>query len=473
VTEAGSRRLTLAATVLGSSLAFIDASVVVVALPTIATDLRFGLAGEQWVFLSYSLALAALYLPAGAVGDRSGRRETFIAGVVGFALASALAGAAPTGSVLIVARVLQGVAGAFLTTNSLALLRESYGAESGRAVGLWTAFTSVATIGGPPLGGVIVQWASWRWIFFINLPLAAAAIALAHRGRCPPLEQERVGRLDIPGAALAALGFGMLTYGLVEGANHSFGSVWWAFPIAVLALAAFGAVERRVAEPMLPFALFRDRNFAFANLETLLVYGALGGLFFFFTIYLQFLGFSPLAAGLANVPGSVVMILLAAPFGRYADKHGPRVLLTIGPLLIGASLVLFSFMSERADFWRFGAPGLGLFALGLSMMVAPITSTALSSAPGRFAGIASGVNQTAARIGNLLAVATIGLVVLLVFHANGGARSATPLARGQHDPKLRSASEEAFRAAMLVAAGLAFAGAAVGAAGISNRESQA
>lgn len=335
---------------------------------------------------------------------------------------------------------------------------------------MWTAFTSVATIGGPPLGGVIVEWASWRWIFLVNLPLAAAAIALARRGRCRQLEQHRVGRLDLPGAALAALGFGMLTYGIVEGADRGFGAVWWAFPVAVVALAAFGAVERRVAEPMLPFALFRRRNFAFANLETLLVYGAIGGLFFFFTIYLQFLGFSPLEAGLANVPGSVVMILLAARFGRLADEHGPRVLLTLGPFLIGCGLVLFSFMAERDDFWRFGVAGLGLFSLGLSMVVAPITATALSSAPARFGGIASGLNQTASRLGNLLAVAAIGFVVLLVFHANGGTREAAPLAQGQHDPQLRSASVDAFRAAMLVAAGLAFAGAAVGAAGISNGE---
>src|SRR6266487_4801732 len=256
VTEERRRRLTLAATVLGSSLAFIDASVVVVALPTIQHDLRFSLVGEQWVFLAYSLALASLYLPAGAVGDRSGRRETFMAGIAGFAAASALAGAAPNGGVLLAARGLQGVAAAFVATNSLALLRESYGAEAGRAVGLWTAFTSVATLGGPPLGGVIVQTVSWRWIFFINLPLAAAAVVLAHQGQCRQLEQHRVGRLDVPGAALAAAGFGMLTYGMVSGAAHGFGGVWWTFVAAAVALAAFVEVERRVAEPMLPFTLF-------------------------------------------------------------------------------------------------------------------------------------------------------------------------------------------------------------------------
>ena len=465
------RRLTLAATVLGSSLAFIDASVVVVALPTIQHDLHFSLVGEQWVFLAYSLTLASLYLPAGAVGDRGGRRETFIAGIAGFALASVLAGAAPTGAVLIAARALQGVAAAFLATNSLALLRETYGANAGRAVGLWTAFTSVATLGGPPLGGVIVEWVSWRWIFFINLPLAVAAIFLAQQGRCPQLAKHRVGRLDVPGAALAAAGFGMLTYGMVEGAAHGFGTVWWAFAVAAGALAGFAVVERRAAEPMLPFALFRSRNFVLANLETFVVYGALGGMFFFFTIDLQFLGFSPAAAGLANVPGSVVMILFSSRFGRLADEHGPRLLLSVGPVLVACGMVLFSFMREKTDFWVFGVPGLVVFSFGLSMVVAPITSTALSSAPEHFSGIAAGFNQTVSRLGNLLAVAVLGLVVLVVYQSNGGSHG-VPLARGQHDLQLRSASMDAFRVAMIVSAGLALAGAVIAALGISNADAR-
>ena len=465
------RQLTLAATVLGSSLAFIDASVVVVALPTIERDLGFGLAGEQWVYLAYSLALAALYLPAGAIGDRMGRRETFAVGIVGFAAASALAGAAPDAAVLIVARALQGIAGAFVTTNSLALLRETYGREAGRAVGLWTSFTTVATVGGAPVGGAIVQWISWRWIFFINLPVAAAAVYFALAGRCPQLERHRVGRLDLPGAGLAAAGFGALTYAMVAGADHGFGSVWWAFVLAGVALAGFVAVERRVAEPMLPFDLFRRRNFAFANVETFLVYGSLGGMFFFFTIYLQFLGFSPLAAGLVNVPGSLVMIVLAPRFGRYADEHGPRLMLTAGPALLGCGTLLWSFIEDRAGFWRFGVPGLALTSLGLAALVAPITSTALSSAPDRFSGIASGVNSTLSRLGNLLAVAVLGFVVLLVFKANGGSHG-VPIARGQTESALRSASVDAFRVAMLIATGLAFAGAAVAALGISNAEAR-
>ncbi len=472
LTEETRRRLTLAACVIGSSLAFIDATVVIVALPTIREDLGFGLAGQQWVFLSYSLALAALYLPAGAVGDRWGRREVFMAGAAGFALASALAGMAPNGSTLIGARVLQGVAGAFLTTNSLALIREVYGREAGRAVGLWTSFTSVATIAGPPVGGALVEW-SWRSIFYLNLPLAAAAVALALVGRCRQQVAHRVGVLDVPGAALAAIGFGALTYGMVEGAERGFAGYWWAFALAVTALAAFLVVERRSREPMLPLGLFRRRNFAAANLETFFVYAALSGVLLFWTLYLQFLGFTPFEAGLLNIPTSVVMILLAARMGALADRHGPRLFLSAGPVLIGLGMLLFLPMDERREFWTFGIAGICLFAFGLACVVAPITSTALSSAPERYAGVASGVNSTVSRVGGLLAVAVIGLVITLVFDASAGQADAVPLARGQDDPELRAASIDAFRAGMTLAALLAFVGAAVAAVGISNDEARA
>jgi EmrB/QacA subfamily drug resistance transporter len=464
------RRLTLAATTLGSSLAFIDATVVIVALPTIESDLDLGLAGQQWIFLSYSLALAALYLVGGAVGDRYGRRDVFIAGAAGFALASVLAGAAPNEWVLILARTLQGVAGAFLTTNSLALLRGVYGDDAGRAIGLWTSFTSVATIAGPPVGGALVEWVSWRWIFFINLPLAGLTVLLAHLGRCDERTDVRVGRLDLPGATLAALGFGFLTYGLVDGAENGFGHVWWAFPLAGVSLAAFVVVENRTKEPMLPFGLFRRRNFAVANAETFLVYAGLYGFFVFFTLYLQFLGFTPFETGLIEVPSSLVLILLAARFGALADRHGPRLYLTAGPALMGAGTLLFLLVTERSEFWTFGVVGYAIFSLGLAMMVAPITATALKSAPAEYAGIASGVNSTVSRLGSLIAVAVIGLVIALVFDARTDQSGAVPLAKDQEAPELRDASVAGFRAGMALAAGLTFAGAAVAAAGISNRE---
>jgi EmrB/QacA subfamily drug resistance transporter len=466
------RKLTLAATILGSSLAFIDATVVFVALPTMEEDLDLGLTGQQWIVLSYSLALASLYLVGGAVGDRWGRRPTFIAGAAGFAVASALAGAAPNGELLIVARTLQGVAGAFLTTNSLALIRAVYVEQAGRAIGLWTAFTSVATIAGPPIGGALVKWTSWRWIFFINLPLAVLTILLARIGRCDERGQLRVGRLDVPGAALAALSFGMLTYALVEGTDKGFAEVWWGFAIAALSVAAFVWVELRVDEPMLPFELFRRRNFAFANLECFVVYGALYGQLVYFQLYLQFLGFDPLEASLITIPGSVIMIALASRFGSLADKHGPRLYLTVGPLLVGIGILLILPVTERSDFWVAGTASVIVFAFGLAMLVAPITSAALKSAPSEYAGIASGVNSTVSRLGNLIAVALIGLVISLVFQAQISDEDAVPLEKDQRGAELRDASIDGFRAGMLLAAGLAFLGAGVAAVGISDREAR-
>jgi EmrB/QacA subfamily drug resistance transporter len=462
------RTLTLAATVVGSSLAFIDATVVFVALPTIAEDLDLGLTGQQWIVLSYSLALAALYLVGGAIGDRYGRRPTFIAGALGFALASAFAGFAPTGGMLILARTLQGIAGAFLTTNSLALLRGVYGDEAGRAIGLWTAFTSVATVAGPPVGGALVEWVSWRWIFFINLPLSVLTVVLAKAGECNEQKMLRVGRLDIPGAALAAIAFGTLTYGLVEGPDKGFADVWWAFAISAPALLGFCLVESRSKNAMLPFSLFRRRNFAMANLETFLVYGALYAQLIFVQLYLQFIGFSPFEAALLGLPASLIMIALAARFGKLADEHGPRLYLTVGPFLVGIGILLILPVTSRSDFWTWGFASVVVFAFGLAMLVAPITSTALKSAPAELAGIASGVNSTVSRLGNLIAVAAIGVVISLVYDSQ--VSFGEPLARHQVDPALRDASISGFRMGMLVAAGLAFAGAAVAALGIVNQE---
>ena len=454
------KQLTLAATILGSSLAFIDTTVVIVAMPTIERELDLGLAGQQWIFLAYSLTLAALYLTGGAVGDRYGRRQTFAAGVVGFALASALAGAAPGGALLIAARALQGVGGAFLTTNSLALLRATYGDEAGKAIGLWTAFTSVATLGGPLVGGALVEWVSWRWIFYLNLPLAAATVLLVYRGRTEEQATPRIGRLDLPGAVLAAAGFGSLTFSLVE-------QRWWALGIAVPLLALFLLVELRTATPMLPLQLFRRRNFAVANAQTFVVYGALYGFFVYFTIYVQFLGLSPFEAGLLNIPSSAALIVLAARFGALSDRHGPRWFLTGAPLLMAAGTLVFMLVDERGDLWTFGLAGIGLFALGLAALVAPITATALKAVPKDFAGVASGVNSTVSRLGSLIVVAVIGFVITMVF----GHDDAVPLAKDQAGSALGGDSVDAFRAGMLVSVGLAVVGAALGAA-VSNREAR-
>jgi EmrB/QacA subfamily drug resistance transporter len=463
------RKLTLAACIIGSSLAFIDATVVLVALPTIEADLDLGLSGQEWVFLSYSLALASLYLVAGSLGDRFGRRTAFVAGAAGFAVASALAGAAPNGTVLIVARALQGVAGAFLTTNSLALLRGIYGDQAGRAIGLWTAFTSIAAIGGPPVGGAIVEWTSWRWIFYINLPFAVVTVVLAHLGGAEEKRAPQAGRIDVPGAVLAALGFGTLTYGMVEGVDKGFGEVWWAFVIAAAALILFGVVERRSANPMLPFALFRKGNLAAANAETFLVYAALYGFLVYFTLYLQTIGFTPFQAGVITTPPSLVLILLATRFGALADKYGPRLFLAVGPALVAVGVLLSMLVSEKSDFWTAGVASLVVFSLGLAILVAPITATALKSAPSELAGVASGVNSTVSRLGSLTAVAIIGLVISLVFESQIDLPDAQPLTKNQSGPIL-AASVDSYRSGMLVAAGLALAGALVGALFVSNRE---
>jgi MFS family permease len=359
-----------------------------------------------------------------------------------------------------------------LTTNSLALLRGVYADQAGRAIGLWTAMTSVATIAAPPAGGALVEWASWRWIFFLNIPLAALTVLLARVGRCDERAELRLGRLDLPGAALAALGFGAVTYAMVEGADKGFGDYWWAFLVGVCSLVAFVAVERRVREPMLPFDLFKRRNFAVANLETFLVYASLYGFLVYFTLYLQFLGFTPFEAGLVNIPSSLVMILLAARFGALADRHGPRLYLTLGPVLTGTGTLLFLLVGERNDFWSWGIAALLLFSLGLAVFVAPITSTALKAAPSEYAGIASGVNSTVSRLGSLMAVAVIGLVISVVFSGRTDVKDAVPLGKNQRGAELRAASRDGFRAGMVLVAGLAFAGAAVAGAGISNREAR-
>ena len=456
---AARRRLVLVATILGSSIAFLDATVVNVALPTIERDLHLGLVGEQWIFVGYSLALAALYLPAGALGDRYGYVTTFVWGVVGFAAASILAGAAPSEEVLIGARLIQGVFGALLTPGSLALLRATYGKDAGRAIGSWTAWTGITTVAGPPVGGAIVEAASWRWIFFLNLPLAAVTVVavMAARDECRTEQQER--RLDVTGAVLAAVGIGALVWGLVEGPQRGFGdaSVIAGFAVSVLALATFVAVEARSRAPMLPLSLFRIRELAVANAATLFVYGALGGAGFYLVLFAQsVLGYSPFEAGFIVAPISLVLFLLASRFGRLADRIGPRPFLVGGPVLIGVGLVLLTRLNGGSGYWTDVLPPLLVFSVGLAATVPPITSTALKAAPSQLSGIASGVNTTVSRLGQLLAVALLGLVVTFVFDASG-----TPLQRNERDPHARAESTQAFQATMWGAAGLAFAGAAV------------
>jgi EmrB/QacA subfamily drug resistance transporter len=451
------RTLVLIATVLGSSMAFVDATVVNVALPTVGRDFGMGLAGRQWVFLAYSLPLASLYLPAGGIADRLGRRRIFLAGTLGFALASLLAGAAPDAAVLLAARALQGAFGAFLAVASLSLLRATYGADSGRAVGLWSAWSGIATIIGPPLGGALTQWVSWRLVFLINLPFAVGAYLLAVRATDPePRHPIDPGKLDLPGGVLFTIAFGTLTYALTE-------KRYWLLAVAAAALAAAVWRERRAADPMLPLGMFRDRAFAAAAAETLLVYAALAGGTFFLILYLQgVVGYSPLQSSLPTLPISFLLLFLAGKFGALADRQGPRLYLTVGPALLAVGMLVWALVTRPSQWWLIAIGSL-VFAFGLAMIVAPITTAALSNAPESLAGAAAGVSNTMARVGGLIAIALIGLVVQLVYTGPG-----TPLtSSARRDPSIH-----AFRAAMIASAALAAAGSLIALFGFASRTSR-
>ena len=462
------RRWILVATIIGSSMTFIDGTVVNIALPTIGRDLNAGLAAQQWVMLSYSLAVASLYIVSGALGDRYGRWSLFVAGVAGFAIASALAGIAPNTWTLVAARVLQGVTGALLTTNSLALLRATYAADSGRAVGLWTAWSGIGAMIGPPVGGLLVEYASWRWIFFINLPGAALALVMAFAGRGLEQPSAEVRPVQWTGAAAIAVTFGALTFGLIEGAQAGFGQVWPAFVVALIGLGLLVAVERRSETPLLPTELLRQRVFVVANVYTLLVYAALGGSTFYLALYLQSaaVGYTPARASLIFLPISIVMFLLAPRFGRLADRDGPRRYLTFAPLVMGAGFLLLTLI--RSTNPLVPLPGVIVMSVGLAMLVAPITSTALRAAPDRFAGLAAGVNTTVSRLGGLIATPLVGVVITLVFASAAPHPDASPFATHAILPDQRDATATAFRAGIGVVAALCVAGAVLAARGLRS-----
>jgi EmrB/QacA subfamily drug resistance transporter len=462
------RRWILVATIIGSSMTFVDGTVVNIALPTIGRDLNAGLAAQQWVMLSYSLAVASLYIVSGALGDHYGRWSLFVAGVAGFAIASALAGVAPNTWTLVAARVLQGVTGALLTTNSLALLRATYAEDSGRAVGLWTAWSGIGTMVGPPLGGLLVEYASWRWIFFINLPGAALALVTAFAGRGMEHPPAEVRPVKWPAAVAIALTFGSLTFGLIEGAQAGFGDVWPAFVVAVLGLVFLIGVERRSDMPLLPPELLRERVFAVANVYTLLVYAALGGSTFYLALYLQSaaVGYTPARASLIFLPISIIMFLLAPRFGRLADRDGPRRYLTLAPIVMAVGFLLLTIV--RSTNPLVPLPGVIVMSIGLAMLVAPITATALRAAPDRFAGLAAGVNTTVSRLGGLIATPLVGVVITLVFanrapHPDAGVFAAHAALADQRD-----STAAAFRAGIGVVVALCVAGAVLAARGLRS-----
>jgi EmrB/QacA subfamily drug resistance transporter len=397
------------ATTLGSGMVLLDGTVVNVALRTIGKDLGASLAQLQWITNGYLLMLASLILLGGSLGDRLGRRRVFLTGVIWFAVASALCGLAPNPGVLIAARVLQGIGGALLTPGSLAIIQSDIApADRGRAIGAWTGLTSIAAALGPFLGGGLVQYADWRWIFWINAPLAAITVAVT-LVFVPESRTTQQGRYDGLGAGLAAVALAGTTYWLIEWGT---GLALPALGIGLVTGAAFLLVERRVEHPMLPLGLFASRTFSAANAMTLLVYAALGAILFFLVIDLQtVLGYGALEAGMATLPITVLMLLLAARGGALGARIGPRIPMTVGPLVMAVGVGWLSLVGDGTTYWLGVMPPLVVFALGLALMVAPLTATVLAAAPEGRAGVASGVNNAVARAGSLFAVAALPVVV--------------------------------------------------------------
>lgn len=437
-------RAVLAAATLGSGLTLLDGTVVNVALKTIGEDLDASLSELQWVTNGYLLSLASLILLGGSLGDRFGRRRIFVIGTVWFALASLLCGIAPTPEVLIGARILQGIGAALLTPGSLAMIQGAFVPDHrARAIGAWSGLGGIAAAIGPFLGGALVEYANWRLIFLINLPLAVLTVVIAQRAVPETLDPNASKRFDFSGALLAALALGGTTYALIEWGGRL---APYAAVVALGTAAGFLIVERRSRHPMLALGIFRDRTFSAANAMTLLVYAALGAVLFFLVLQLQTVGgYGALAAGVALLPLTICMLFLASKGGVLATRIGPRIPMTFGPIVMGVGTLLLLAVGEDVNYWLDVFPGVTVFGLGLALMVAPLTATVLAAAPDEHAGIASGVNNAVARAGSLLAVAALPVAV--------------GLSGGQYvDPV---AFDAAYRSSIVICAGLLVLGGAL------------
>ena len=430
------QRLTLVATILGSTVVFLDGTVVNVALPAISDGLDAGLAGQQWVVEAYMLTMVSLLLVGGSLGDQFGRRRMFVAGLVAFGATSVLCAIAPSDEFLVGARALQGIAGALLVPGSLAIVAATFeGEERGRAVGTWTSWTGIATVLGPAGGGALIGLLSWRAIFWVNLPLIAATVYLTLRWVEESRDPEAFRGIDWIGIALSAAGLGGPVFALIEQPTRGWGDplVWAPLLAGVVCFALFLLREASARHPMMPLSLFRIRNFWVANLTTLTAYaGLIGGLFFVGLFLQQVAGYSALDAGLATTPVSVMLFLLSPRFGRLASGSGPRLPMTAGPIVGGLGLLLRLRVGAGADYPTEVLPAILVFGLGLAATVAPLTATVLDSVAERRVGIASGVNNGVSRVAGLLAIAVLGAVISAHFgsrlDSELGSRSLQPAA---------------------------------------------
>ncbi len=453
-------RWVVLATVVGSGLAFLDASTVNVALPAIDAELDTGVAGLQWVLNAYTLALAALIPMGGALADRFGRRRIFQIGVAWFGLASLLCGLAPTADILAVARGLQGVGGALLTPGSLAILQATFVRDDrARAIGAWSGLSGIAAALGPVVGGWLVDAFSWRWIFLTNLPLVAVVLLITAWHVPETRDTEAPDHFDVPGAVLVAAGLGSLSWSLISAGEAGFGPAQLGLAAAgLLALVVFVVVQARSRYPMVPLSLFGNRQFTAANVVTLAVYAALSGMMFLLVIFLQRVGgYSALQAGAALLPVTAFMLLFSARAGQLAERIGPRWPMTVGPLVMAAGMVLLLRAGADTSYWTTVLPAVMIFGAGLALTVAPLTATALASVPQRHSGLASAINNALSRGAGLLAVAVLPVAAGL----SGAA---------YRDPQLFA---DGFRVAMLICAGVTAAGGVLASILVTNRMGEA
>jgi len=423
---AGTRRWVLAAATLGSSMVFLDNSTVNVALPALQHSLGASVVGVQWVINAYTLFLASLLLLGGALGDLLGRRRVFAVGVAVFTLASIACGLAATTGMLIASRAAQGVGGALLTPGSLALINGTYPrAQRGQAIGLWSGFSAMASAAGPVLGGYLIDTLSWRGVFFLNVPLALAVLAVVWL-RMPATPGQTGGRrLDVAGALAAVLGLGGVVYGLIESSSRGLGSpsVIAALAGGVLVLAAFLVIERRLRRPMVPLELFASRTFAGANVLTLFLYGALSGLLFFLPMNLiEVQGYSATAAGAALLPFVVSMFLLSRWSGGLVARVGARRPLVVGPLIVALAFLLYARSGGSGPYWSAVFPAVLAQGLGMALSVAPLTTTVMASVPEARAATASGINNAVSRVAGLFAIGAFGAIMVGLFGAHLDAR---------------------------------------------------